>query len=72
MSDMTVTIKTRMFEDMCDRIEELEAKLEEAVGALDWIGNHMVMSMALDEGHLCRMMKEFALATLASLQGDKT
>ena len=27
MGDMTVTIRTKMFEDMCDRIEELEAEL---------------------------------------------
>ena len=36
MSDMTVTIKTKMFEDMCDRIEELEDKLAEAVKHLEW------------------------------------
>jgi hypothetical protein len=51
-------------------IEELKAKLAKAVDALDWIGNHMVMSMALNEDHLCRMMKQCARATLAELKGE--
>jgi hypothetical protein len=53
-----------------ERIEELEAKLAKAVDALDWIGNHMVMSMALNEDHLCRMMKQCARTTLAELKGE--
>ena len=51
--------------------EEAEAKLAQAVDALDWIGNHMVMSMALDQGDLCMMMKQHARATLAELKGEK-
>jgi Lar family restriction alleviation protein len=54
-----------------DRIKELEAKLARSVDALDWIGNHMVMSMALDQGDLCMMMKQHARATLAELKGEK-
>jgi hypothetical protein len=59
----------------CDRIgtqtvRDLEAKLEKAAEALDWIGYHMVMSMALDQGHLCRMMKQHARTTLAELKGE--
>jgi hypothetical protein len=53
-----------------ERIEELEAKLAKAVDALDWIGNHMVMSMALNEDHLCRVMKQCARTTLAELEGE--
>jgi hypothetical protein len=49
---------------------ELQAKLAQAVDALDWIGNHMVMSMALDQGDLCMMMKQHARATLAELKGE--
>jgi uncharacterized coiled-coil protein SlyX len=51
-------------------IEELKAKLAKAVDALDWIGNHMVMSMALNEDHLCRMMKQCARTTLAEMKGE--
>jgi hypothetical protein len=47
-----------------------EAKLAKAVDSLDWIGNHMVMSMALNEDHLCRMMKQCARTTLAELKGE--
>ena len=57
--------------EAADRIEELEAKLAKAVDALDWIGNHMVMSMALDQGDLCMMMKQHDRATLAELKGEK-
>jgi hypothetical protein len=59
-----------MVNSKADRIEELEAKLAKAVDALDWIGNHMVMSMALNEDHLCRMMKQCARTTLAELKGE--
>ena len=48
-----------------------EKKLAQAVEALDWIGNYMVMSMALDQGDLCMMMKQHARATLAELKGEK-
>jgi hypothetical protein len=47
-----------------------EAKLAKAVDALDWIGNHMVMSMALNIDHLCRMMKQRARTTLAELKEE--
>ena len=50
-----------------DRIEELEAKLAKAMDALDWIGNHMVMSMALNEGGLITSMKQHARNTLAAV-----
>ena len=62
---------TSLMREAADRIEELEAKLAKAVDALDWIGNHMVMSMALDQGDLCMMMKQHARATLAELKGEK-
>ena len=37
MSDMMITISMQIFEDMADRIEELEAKLAKAVLALQLI-----------------------------------
>jgi hypothetical protein len=58
-----------LLNEQANRIEELKAKLAKAVDALDWIGNHMVMSMALNEDHLCRMMKQCA-RTLAELKGE--
>jgi hypothetical protein len=47
-----------------------EAKLAKAVDALDWIGNHMVMSMALNIDHFCGMMERRARTTLAELKGE--
>jgi predicted nucleic acid-binding OB-fold protein len=60
------------FARMLRRAEEAEANLAKAVEALDMIGKHMVMSMAVDEGHLCRLMKARANATLAELKEDKS
>ena len=57
--------------EAADCIEELEAKLAKAMDALDWIGNHMVMSMALNESGLITSMKQRARTTLAELKGEK-
>ena len=57
----------RDYKALADRIEELEANLAKAVEALDWIGNHMVMSMALNESGLITSMKQHARTTLAAV-----
>ena len=48
--------------------ENLRKRLRIAEDALDWIGNHMTMSMALNEGHLCQQMKAYARSALTRME----
>ena len=76
MSDMTVTIRTRMFEDMCDRIEELEAERDDYAFKLAEANNtytemHVAMSEANDKLARADAAIEFLNKTLRQYQSNE-
>jgi len=69
MTDMMITISMQIFEDMADRIEELEAKLEKAMEALQKIKQpYPADAHRLIHGD--RQIIEIADAILAELKGQ--
>ena len=67
MSDMMITISMQIFEDMADRIEELEAKLERAE---DFVRRLERFAVQNKDGFLTEKAQE-ALAELTGGDDDR-